>query len=91
VTLGRSEQQILADVQLAVSRVEQWEREVRDALLRGAARPRTLDRIHRALGTQGIAYVVLGTASIEANRRHRRATTDRVDTVTLVTHLAQPT
>lgn len=51
VTLGRSEQQIQSDVQLAVSRVVQWERDVRQALLRGAARHRTLDRVHRALGT----------------------------------------
>ena len=29
----------------------QWEREVRQALLRGAARNRTLDRVMRALGT----------------------------------------
>jgi protein arginine kinase len=51
VTLGRSEQQIIADVQRAVGSIVQWEREVRDALLRGTARNRTLDRVHRALGT----------------------------------------
>ncbi len=51
VTLGRSETQIAADVALAVSRFVVWEREVREALLRGPARIRTLDRIHRALGT----------------------------------------
>jgi len=50
VTLGRDEMQIQADVLLAVSRVVQWEREVRGALLRGSARVRTLDRVHRALG-----------------------------------------
>lgn len=50
VTLGRSENQIASDVFLAVSRIVQWEREVRDALLRGSSRMRTLDRIHRALG-----------------------------------------
>jgi protein arginine kinase len=51
VTLGRSEQTIIADVQRAVGSIVQWEREVRDALLRGTARNRTLDRVHRALGT----------------------------------------
>jgi len=50
VTLGRSEVEILADVFLAVSRVVQWEREVREALLRGPSRIRTTDRIFRALG-----------------------------------------
>lgn len=58
VTLGRSEQQILGDVSLAVSRIVQWEREVRDALLRGSARVRTLDRIHRALGTLERAQIL---------------------------------
>jgi len=51
VTLGRDEQQIQADVLLAVGRIVQWEREVRTALLRGSARVRTLDRVQRALGT----------------------------------------
>ena len=51
ITLGRDEAQIQADVFLAVSRIVQWEREVREALLRGSARTRTLDRVHRALGT----------------------------------------
>lgn len=51
ITLGRDEREILADVQLAVGRIVKWEREVREALLRGAARVKTLDRIHRALGT----------------------------------------
>ncbi len=58
VTLGRTEQQLQSDVQLAVSRVVQWEREVRDALLRGSARPRTLDRVHRALGTLERAQIL---------------------------------
>jgi len=58
VTLGRSEQQIIADVQLAVSRIVQWEREVRQALLRGTARHRTLDRVHRALGTLERAQIL---------------------------------
>jgi protein arginine kinase len=49
-TLGRDEMQIQGDVLLAVGRVVQWEREVRGALLRGSARVRTLDRVHRALG-----------------------------------------
>ncbi|MEO6596239.1 MAG: protein arginine kinase [Planctomycetota bacterium] len=51
VTLGRDEMQIQSDVFLAVSRIVQWEREVREALLRGSARVRTLDRVHRAVGT----------------------------------------
>jgi len=58
VTLGRDETQIQADVLLAVSRIVQWEREVREALLRGSARPRTLDRIHRALGTLERAQIL---------------------------------
>ena len=58
VTLGRSEQQIQADVQLAVGRIVQWEREVRQALLRGSARHRTLDRVHRALGTLERAQIL---------------------------------
>jgi protein arginine kinase len=51
VTLGRSEEQIMADVGEAVNRVLTWEREVRDALVEGEARTRTLDRIYRSLGT----------------------------------------
>lgn len=58
ITLGRDEQQILADVQLAVGRIVQWEREVRGALLRGSARVRTLDRVHRALGTLERAQIL---------------------------------
>jgi protein arginine kinase len=58
VTLGRDEQQIRQDVQLAVSRFVQWERDVRAALLRGAARVRTLDRVHRALGTLERAQIL---------------------------------
>lgn len=58
VTLGRDESQIQADVFLAVSRIVQWEREVREALLRGSARTRTLDRIHRALGTLERAQIL---------------------------------
>jgi protein arginine kinase len=58
VTLGRAETQILADVALAVGRIVQWEREVREALLRGTARIRTLDRIHRALGTLERAQIL---------------------------------
>jgi protein arginine kinase len=58
VTLGRDERQIQGDVFLAVGRMVQWEREVRDALLRGAARTRTLDRVHRALGTLERAQIL---------------------------------
>ncbi len=50
VTLGRSEQQLLEDVQSAVTQILQWERKVREALLRGDSRQRTLDRVHRADG-----------------------------------------
>jgi len=50
VTLGRSEQQILDDVAAAVQRLLSWEREVREALLNGEPRTRTLDRIYRSLG-----------------------------------------
>lgn len=58
VTLGRDEKQIQSDVFLAVGRMVQWEREVREALLRGAARTKTLDRIHRALGTLERAQIL---------------------------------
>jgi protein arginine kinase len=58
VTLGRDEQQIQNDVLLAVGRIVQWEREVRTALLRGAARVRTLDRVNRALGTLERAQIL---------------------------------
>lgn len=51
VTLGRSEEEILRDVDKAVARLIDWEREVRSALLRGESRTRTLDKIYRALGT----------------------------------------
>ncbi|MBL8726494.1 MAG: protein arginine kinase [Planctomycetes bacterium] len=58
VTLGRDEQEIQSDVFLAVGRLVQWEREVRQALLSGSARPRTLDRIHRALGVLERAQIL---------------------------------
>ncbi len=58
VTLGRDESQIQSDVFLAVGRIVQWEREVREALLRGSARTRTLDRIHRALGVLERAQIL---------------------------------
>jgi len=58
ITLGPSERQIQDDVLLAVGRVVQWEREVRQALLRGGARTRTLDRIFRALGTLERAQIL---------------------------------
>lgn len=58
VTLGRDETQIQNDVQLAVGRIVQWEREVRAALLRGSARVRTLDRVQRALGTLERAQIL---------------------------------
>lgn len=51
VTLGRSEDHILADVESAVKRLLDWERDVRAALLQGKPEMRTLDRVHRAIGT----------------------------------------
>jgi protein arginine kinase len=50
VTLGRTEEQILADVSRAVEKLLAWERRVREALLDGKQRARTLDRVFRALG-----------------------------------------
>ncbi|MCA8942570.1 MAG: protein arginine kinase [Planctomycetes bacterium] len=50
VTLGRSDEQIVEDVRVAVARIIAWEREVRAALLDGDARARTLDRVFRSLG-----------------------------------------
>jgi len=64
ITLGRCEQEILDDVQLAVGRLVKWEREVREALLRGAARVKTLDRIHRALGTIERAQILTSEESL---------------------------
>lgn len=58
VTLGRDEAQIQSDVLLAVGRIVQWERDVREALLKGAARTRTMDRIHRALGVVERAQIL---------------------------------
>jgi protein arginine kinase len=58
VTLGRDEQKIQNDVLLAVGSMVKWEREVRAALLRGAARVRTLDRVNRALGTLERAQIL---------------------------------
>lgn len=58
ITLGRDEQTILGEVQLAVGRIVQWEREVRAALLRGSARVKTLDRVNRALGTLERAQIL---------------------------------
>ena len=43
--------------------------------------------IHRALGARGIDNVVVDAASIEVNRLRRRAKTDRLDAVKLVTQL----
>lgn len=58
VTLGRSERDIVRDVGSAVERLMMWEREVREALLRGESRMRTLDRIHRALGILERAHIL---------------------------------
>jgi transposase len=45
--------------------------------------------IHRALTTLGIANRVVDSASIEVNRRARRAKTDRLDALKLVTMLVR--
>ena len=65
VTLGRSESQILQDVNAAVSRIVAWEREVRDALLKGRPRIRTLDRVHRALGTLERAHILTSEETLD--------------------------
>ena len=46
--------------------------------------------IHRALGVRGVENVVVDAASIEVNCRPRRAKTDRLDAVKLVTQLGAP-
>jgi protein arginine kinase len=51
ITLGRSEAEIVSDVHALVRSLVASERKVRDALLRGEPRVRTLDRIFRSLGT----------------------------------------
>ena len=58
VTLGRDEQRIREDVFMAVTKIVEWEQEVRDALMRGSARIKTLDRVHRALGTLERAQIL---------------------------------
>ena len=58
VTLGRSEGQILSDVGAAVTRMVEWERMVREALLKGKPRVRTLDRVHRAMGILERAHIL---------------------------------
>ena len=60
VTLGRAENQILDDVKVAVNRLVEWERRVRDALLEGERRVATLDKIYRALGTLQNAHILSG-------------------------------
>ncbi len=58
VTLGRGEPDILADVRTAVERLIEWERDVRNALLGGSSRGRTMDRVFRALGILEHAWVL---------------------------------
>ncbi len=45
--------------------------------------------LHRALAARGVANVVVDAASIEVNRRQRRAKTDRLDAIKLVTQLVR--
>jgi protein arginine kinase len=65
VTLGRSEQEIVGDVFLAVGKIVKWEREVRDALMRGPSRIRTLDRVQRALGTVEHAQILTSEEALD--------------------------
>jgi protein arginine kinase len=58
VTLGRTEDQLRDDVRAAVTQLVQWERKVREALLRGDSRARTLDRVGRALGVLQNAHLL---------------------------------
>ena len=58
VTLGRTEDQILDDVGVAVGRMIEAERQMRASLLSGARKVRTLDRIHRAQGTLASARIL---------------------------------
>lgn len=58
VTLGCEERAIAQDVEAAVERLISWEREVREALLRGEGRLRTYDRIYRALGVLQHAHIL---------------------------------
>lgn len=51
ITLGRTEDEIVSDVEALVQSLIASERKVRDALLVGEPRERTLDRIFRGLGT----------------------------------------
>ena len=45
--------------------------------------------IHRALAARGVSNVVVDAASLEVNRRRRRAKTDRLDAVKLVAQLVR--
>jgi transposase len=47
--------------------------------------------LHRWLVTQGVANCVVDSSSIEVNRRHRRAKTDRLDVQKLLTMLLRHT
>lgn len=58
VTLGRSETSLVDDVRVAVTQLIAWERKVREALLGGERRARTLDRVWRALGTLQSARIL---------------------------------
>jgi protein arginine kinase len=58
VTLGRDEESLAGDVEEAVRSILAWERRVREALLNGERRARTLDRIWRALGTLQSARIL---------------------------------
>lgn len=58
ITLGRTEDEILSDVQALVDSLLATERKVREALLVGDRRERTLDRIFRGLGTLERAHIL---------------------------------
>lgn len=58
ITLGRAEDEIVSDVRALVRSLVASERKVRDALLKGEPRDRTLDRIFRGLGTLEHAHIL---------------------------------
>jgi protein arginine kinase len=65
VTLGKSEPQILADVQEAVKGFMTWERNVREALLQGEPRAKTCDRIFRAYGVLERAHIIASDEALQ--------------------------
>ncbi|MBK8978524.1 MAG: protein arginine kinase [Planctomycetes bacterium] len=58
ITLGRTEAEVLEDVETAVRQLVDWERRVRIALLSGRKADQTKDRVFRALGTLQNAHIL---------------------------------